>query len=1155
MGLLINQGLLGEVGGFRPRTFFPIDPHRVTPPTPDPRFFETLPTVWATAYRFRQAVEQGDETARREWLTLFVLHAMGVAYLTEPLTLATLAREYPLALQPALETTHPQPGQFREAQFLSVGSTTVGGIYPDVIFFPARARSRWQRDNYLRPYLSGEQLSWEQTQAVLLSDSLERDRCHRHLRCVARDALPLSFGKILDALCDAVFGPPPYGLEQIPRLSPSPAGWLPVRAPAQPAELLAMYPLQKPNAAGGRTYFLVDQFPTPASWMTTALGPGWPSPMSYRRLAPQTIGVEVRGRLETLSLGPQDEIVDLASLFLSDFAGRVDYPGDDRRLALIHPVHRLQSLFDPSKVAICLAPVTTRLLAYFPELLAEDGVDLRARWAFDGQSVEWTFRLCGREVPWRARYFEARDLTVASLSLWPPKVDPRWHFYAAHGLGVRERTGRWRLVDEAGRLGNVYELGTAQDEYVTLLTPPETAEADSPAGNRPRALSWGWPVQGRDVERGVVWLTKLPDAGAQPLAEAHLAVDFGTSNTSVAFSAAGVTDTLRFSLAPLRLWNGDGANRLGFAPFNWGGSKGYFSTTLLTRRASSLQSVTPETLAVEHFFAAAIPNLYADGLNRMLAAGSGTNAWDLHDSLKWDQPQTSAYRALFLRLLLLYAHAELFFNRRARVTNYTFTFPLAMSRADRDVFHRQNQHSIVVIQQLCHGARNFNAAAHYQGGVDESAAAAAGANLPPSRERLDVFIDVGGGTADIAVRRGTEILLLDSLRLAGRQFFRTAEQNLSPRLKLRRASVFRRHLGLLLAPDDAPFAEMDVADMPGIREYGLSLPTFYLLRVNELQTETFMERERAILKRQRDHSLPENESYRDAYQRFCAQLFFRHLLAYGLVQAAAAAIERNLTPAELPYGIQLVLGGNAWGLLLFADFERSGAALHAEAEALLTRIKQRGAAGLSPKAKSCLDGLHIHDVALLNEGDISRAKTNVPIGALAVSAAQTVSRHVAPFAGASLPGVVVSDGAAELPARPVWWFNRWSEADLKRLFAMEPDTDIRQVKIQPPGTVQPLDDLLTLFTSRGSTDLMPQKKWATVNGYLAGGRHYPALTPLALFLTGVLYADPDLKLVTSLPDQPYPMIEDMARKAGFYDDQPPLADEPESRRQQVMTYE
>ncbi len=1155
MGLLINQGMLGEVGGFRPRTFFPIDPHRVTPPMPSPRFFETLPTIWAAAYRFRQAVEQGDETARQEWLTLFALHAMGVAYLTEPLTLATLAREYPLALQPALETTHPQPGQFREAQFLSVGATTLGGVYSDVIFFPARARGRWQADHYLRPYLNGEQLSWERAQTVLLTDSLERDRCHRHLRCVARDALPLSFGKILDALCDAAFGPPPYGLEQAPRLSPSPTGWTLVRPQAQPAELLESYPLQKPNAGGGRTYFLVDRFPTPASWMTAALGPGRPSPMSYRSLGPNAIGVETRGRLETLPLGPQDEVVDLASLFLSDFAGRVDYPRDDQRLALIHPAHRLHGLTDASKVSVCLAPITSRLLSYFPELLAEDGAGLRAKPAFDGQSVEWDIRLCGREVPWTARYFEARDLAVASLSLWPPKVDPQWHFYAAHGLGARERAGRWRLVDEAGRLGDICELGAAQDEYVTLLTPPETADAGSRPGNRPRALSWWWPAQGRDVERGIVLLAKLPDAGARPPAEAHLAVDFGTSNTSVAFAASGVTDTLRFSLAPLRLWNGDGANRLGFAPFNWGGSKGYFSTTLLTRRASSLQSVTPETLATEHFFAAAIPNLHADGLNRMLAATGGTNAWDLHDSLKWDQPQTSAYRALFLRLLLLYAHAELFFNRRARVTDYTFTFPLAMSKADRDVFHAQNQRSIGVIQQLCHGERRFEVAARYRANVDESAAAAAGANLPPSADRLDLFIDVGGGTADIAVRRGTDILVLDSLRLAGRQFFRAAEQNLSPRVKLRRASVFRRHLGRLLAPDDAAPAETDVGDMPGIREHGLSLPTFYLLRVNELKAEAFGQRERDILKRQRDHSLPEGQSYRDAYQRFFAQMFFRHLLAYGIVQAAAAAIERNLTPAELPYGIQLVLGGNAWGLLLFADFERSGTALHAEAEALLTRIKQRGAAGLSPEAKSCLDGLHIHDVALLNEGDISRAKTNVPIGALAVSAAQTVSRRVAPFAGVSLPEVVVSDGAAESPARPVRWFNRWSEPDLKRLFAMEPDTDIRQVTIRPPGTVQPLDDLLTLFTSRGSTDLMPQKKWATVNGYLSGSRHYPALTPLALFLTGVLYADPDLKLVTSLPDQPYPIIEAMARKAGFYDDQPPLADEPEPRRQQAMTYE
>ncbi|MFQ3589732.1 MAG: rod shape-determining protein [Chloracidobacterium sp.] len=1154
MALLINQGMLGEIGGFRPRTFFPVDPHRVTPPTPDPRFFETLPTVWAAAYRFRQAIEQGEEIALQEWLTLFVLHAMGAAYLTEPLSPATLAREYPPALLPALETTHPQAGQFQDIQILSVGTTTLGGVYPDVVFFPARARSRWPQDTYLRPYLDGSRLSWSQTRDQLLTDRFEQEKCHRHLRCLARDVLPLSFGKRLDALCDTAFGSAPYGLDQSPRLSPAPASWPLVRPLPQPVELLEAYPLRKPNARGGQTYFLVDKFPAPPPWMTAALGPGRPSPVGFRALGPNAIGVEVRGRLETLALGPNDEVVDLAALFISDYVGRVDYPRDDQRLALIHPVHRVQGLTDATKVAICLAPVTSRLLSFFPELLVEDTTGWQAQAGYDGHSVTWTLKLCGRDVPWTATYFEARDLAVASLSLWPPKVDPQWRFYAAHGLGIRDRSGRWRLVDETGRLGDLYELGTAQEEYVSLLTPHASLAGDAP-GNRPRALSWWWPTPERDVERGVVLLARLPEASARTPVDAHLAVDFGTSNTSVAFAAGGVTDTLRFSLSPLRLWNGDGANRLGFAPFNWGGAKGYFSTTLLTRRAAGLNQVTPETLAVEHLFAAAIPNLYSDGLNRMLAAGSGTNAWDLHDSLKWDQSRTSAYRALFLRLLLLFAHAELFFNRRARVTDYTFTFPLAMNKTDRDLFHAQNQQNIGVIQQLCHGRRDAELAAHYRATVDESAAAAAGANLPPSSERLDLFIDVGGGTADIAVRRGTELLVLDSLRLAGRQFFRAAEQNLSPRVKLRKASVFRRHLGLLLAPDDAAPTDLDIADMPGIREQNLSLPTFYLLRVNELKGDVFIQREHAILKRYRDTTLPESQSYKDAYQRFCAQFFFRHLLAYGIVQAAAAAIERQLSQSQLPHGIHLVLGGNAWGLLLFADFERSGNALLTEAEALLNRLKARASENnLAPEAKDCLEHLHIHDVTLLNEGDISRAKTNVPIGALAVAASPAAGRRTAPFAGVNLPQVVVSDGAMEHGPEAIRWYDRWSENDLKRRFAMEPDTDIRQVTVRLPGTVQPLDTLLTLFTSRGATDLIPQKKWATINGYLTGGRHYPALTPLAVFLTGVLYADADLKLVTSLPDQPYPLIEDMARKAGLYDDQPPVVDAPESRRS-TMTYE
>jgi hypothetical protein len=333
--------------------------------------------------------------------------------------------------------------------------------------------------------------------------------------------------------------------------------------------------------------------------------------------------------------------------------------------------------------------------------------------------------------------------------------------------------------------------------------------------------------------------------------------------------------------------------------------------------------------------------------------------------------------------------------------------------------------------------------------------------------------------------------------------------------------------------------ERDVSDLPGLRDHQMSLPTFYLLRVNELKSETFVQREHLILKRQRDTTLAENQSYRDAYQRFCAQLFFRHILAYGIIQAAGAAIERRLGRDQLPHGIHLVLGGNAWGLLLFADFERSGQALLAEAETLLDRIKTRASGSLLPEAAACLHDLHIHDVTLLNEGDISRAKTNVPIGALSVATSQNLGRRTAPFTGVNLAQVVLGDGAQEYGPQSVNWFDRWSEADLKRRFGMETDVDIRQVNIRLPGSNAPLDTLLTLFTSRGNNDLIPEKRWPTINGYLTGGRHYPAMTPASVFVTGVLYADPDLKLVTSLPDQPYPLIEDMARRAGFYDDQPP----------------
>ena len=76
--------------------------------------------------------------------------------------------------------------------------------------------------------------------------------------------------------------------------------------------------------------------------------------------------------------------------------------------------------------------------------------------------------------------------------------------------------------------------------------------------------------------------------------------------------------------------------------------------------------------------------------------------------------------------------------------------------------------------------------------VDESRAIAKSAQAVPNPGIVELFVDVGGGTADIAVRHENDFLVLDSLKLAGKAFFRFTEQNFRDQLVA--SDALRRHL-------------------------------------------------------------------------------------------------------------------------------------------------------------------------------------------------------------------------------------------------------------------------------------------------------------------------------------------------------------------------
>src|SRR5258705_10841390 len=100
-----------------------------------------------------------------------------------------------------------------------------------------------------------------------------------------------------------------------------------------------------------------------------------------------------------------------------------------------------------------------------------------------------------------------------------------------------------------------------------------------------------------------------------------------------------------------------------------------------------------------------------------------------------------------------------------------------------------------------------------------------------------------------------------------------------------------------------------------------------------------------------------------SYQRSRTRLFFRHIMTYALLQACAAVVDQKI---KLSNGIKLILGGNAWGLLLFAELPRSDSKLQSEAEEILKLLKQYLSTVITDEERPCLDALKILNVQLLN---------------------------------------------------------------------------------------------------------------------------------------------------------------------------------------------
>jgi hypothetical protein len=253
--------------------------------------------------------------------------------------------------------------------------------------------------------------------------------------------------------------------------------------------------------------------------------------------------------------------------------------------------------------------------------------------------------------------------------------------------------------------------------------------------------------------------------------------------------------------------------------------------------------------------------------------------------------------------------------------------------------------------------------------------------------------------------------------------------------------------------------------------------------------------------------------------RYRSQLFFGHLIAYALLQACAAAVDHNL---DLTNGIKLILGGNGWGLLLFSEWKRSSALLHTEADQVLGMLKEGLSESASEEDKSILEKVHLSGVALLNEKNLSDAKTSVALGAAEAIPSEGATERTEPYAGVTIPALRVNESEPET----VRWSDRWSYAAFNGKFGTMRQIDRANFE-HPEQLNRPMDRNLAVFTGLGNisrlgVDNLPANEWQQVNSELissvrqtrveggrlvvtdaSGERH--SSSPINFFISQVLY--------------------------------------------------
>ncbi|MCD9186024.1 MAG: hypothetical protein LUM44_06305 [Pyrinomonadaceae bacterium] len=1100
----LNQEFFsGKVNLPQEESFYKIDKTSFSQPPFDKSLFEAYPSVWTQAYSFERELTNNTDyqTALEEWMCLFLLHFNGIVFLRTADETKVQDEQGDYNLWTILRRTYPLNEELKEVSLLeTIDGKVIGAYYPQTIFFPSRGRETWQESKVIQPYLESQRLSWKKCEKLFENANSNRlkQRSHYHLRAIRK---LLGHNEKLqariDEFCAQHFSPiTDIERQNLPILKPRPSEWELEGAPPPSNQnhlLLKAYPLRQVVELSGSEagkqatiYYLINEMPVASEWMHEPVIRGYPTAAGYVQTAENIISVRVGTEIRKCRIEEHDQIVKLNELFLTaplfGKFGAAD-SGFTTQCLNIHREKFENKQINDEETTISLSPISKEFLKHFPEILKDPSDTVKVQWNEKAKKLQWIFNLKGKTVVWECEPEFQDKMVNTTVEMYPPKVSPEWHLYTLYGTTVQGNRGTWQLIDQNGSFGKNFRM--TDENYISILAPDSETGGKLP--NEPRAICY----QGENgKEGGVLFFKPFLNHYIPPSAQATLSVDLGTSNTCLAVKmSTGESRVLTFSLRALTLWGippdpKDHYETPGSVPFNWGGEKGFFTTSLIWRTEdSTLEQLDPRDIRLEHLFRVDIPSLHK-GLNDELLKGVFISSneqnpkapWRLRPDLKWGDNSEMKWgseilRSLFLDLLLFYAHAEAFFNNNVRIGEYAFTYPLAFNNRQFESYKASIESEIRRIRHYCFGgdmAQNITLAL-----VDESTAIA---NTIPGGNGyeglLQVFVDIGGGTADIAIRHRNVFHLLDSLKIAGNNLFKILEKAL-----LRKLSGFERlekKLNILMSTPRS--SEINIqrlleTDLPKLNN--LPFGNAYSIKINDFTKEDFTKKEASVF------AVIQSGTANDPlYSAYRAELFFQHLLAYALLQACATVISKKIT---LNTGIDIILGGNGWGLLMFAQWERSNQALKRKAERILEFLKDVLLPLVKPNEKKLLKNLKLNSINLLNVEDLSKAKTSVALGALRGQSSEKPDQ-LPPFAGLNVEGFSING----FEPQKVFWSERWSLDNIMQIFGKEISAINNPQFKHPQDLGEPYDPILKIFTGLGNSqslgeDRAPAQIWQYIN--------------------------------------------------------------------------